>query len=120
MDTETEALMANIGQPVCPDLPNFLPGLPPEIGAMAKSIQDPGILADMIASTINSTPEKNKKFLELIDITNGLRSHANGQSSTGDSGPWQQDSEPGQGRHLIKSARILPASAVEAIREGTG
>ena len=66
-DTETEALMANIVN-LFARIAELSPGLPPEIGAMAKSIQDPGTLADMIASTINSTPEEKQKILELIDI----------------------------------------------------
>jgi ATP-dependent Lon protease len=49
------------------------PGLPKEIGAMAKSIQEPGILADMVASTINSTPEEKQKILETEDIKKRLK-----------------------------------------------
>jgi len=71
-DTETEALMANIVN-LFARIAELSPGLPPEIGAMAKSIQDPGTLADMIASTINSTPEEKQKILELIDINERLK-----------------------------------------------
>ena len=71
-DTETEALMANIVN-LFARIAELSPGLPPEIGTMAKSIQDPGTLADMIASTINSTPDEKQKILELIDINDRLK-----------------------------------------------
>ena len=34
------------------------PGLPAEVVNMAKSIPDPGVLADMVTSTINSKLEE--------------------------------------------------------------
>lgn len=71
-DTETEALMANIVN-LFARIAELTPGLPPEIGAMAKSIQDAGTLADMIASTINSTPDEKQKILELIDVNERLK-----------------------------------------------
>lgn len=71
-DTETEALMSNIVN-LFTRIAELSPGLPPEIGMMAKSIQDPGTLTDMIASTINSTPDEKQKILELIDIKARLK-----------------------------------------------
>ena len=71
-DTETEALMSNLVN-LFMRIAELSPGLPPEIGAMAKSIQEPGTLADMIASTINSTPEEKQRILELIDINERLK-----------------------------------------------
>ncbi len=71
-DTETEALMSNIIN-LFARIAELSPGLPPEIGSMAKSIQDPGTLADMIASTINSTPEEKQKILELTDYNERLK-----------------------------------------------
>ena len=38
--------------------------LPQEIGAMANSIKEPGTLADMVASTINSSTEEKQGILE--------------------------------------------------------
>ena len=70
-DKETDALMANI-------LGLFLrvvdlsPGLPKEIGAMAKSIQDPGILTDLIASTLNISVEEKQQILELVNTKERL------------------------------------------------
>jgi ATP-dependent Lon protease len=49
------------------------PGLPQEIVVMAKSIQEPGILADMISSTINSSLEEKQRVLEIYDIKKRLK-----------------------------------------------
>jgi ATP-dependent Lon protease len=49
------------------------PGLPPEIVTMAKSIQEPGILADMVASTINSSLEEKQGVLEIFDVKKRLK-----------------------------------------------
>jgi ATP-dependent Lon protease len=66
-DNETEALMSNlIGQFI--RIVELSPGLPPEIGQMAKSIPEAGTLADMVASTINSVPEEKQKVLEIQDV----------------------------------------------------
>lgn len=63
-DTETEALMSNlIG--LFEKIVEFSPGLPKEVGAMAKSIQEVGTLTDMVASTINLTLEEKQKMLEI-------------------------------------------------------
>jgi ATP-dependent Lon protease len=71
-DNETEALMSNlIGQFI--RIVELSPGLPPEIGQMAKSIPDAGTLADMIASTINSVPEEKQKVLEIQDVKARLK-----------------------------------------------
>jgi ATP-dependent Lon protease len=40
---------------------------------MAKTVQEPGTLADMVASTINATPEEKQKVLELIDVKKRLQ-----------------------------------------------
>lgn len=71
-DTETEALVANLLN-LFGRIAELSPGLPPEIGTMAKSIQEPGTLADMIASTINTTPDEKQKILELIDTHERLK-----------------------------------------------
>ena len=68
---EIDALMANlIG--LFTKVVEFSPGLSPDILSMAKSIQVPGILADMIASIINSTLEEKQKVLETLDIKKRL------------------------------------------------
>jgi len=71
-DKEIEALMTNIVSQFI-RVVELTPGLPQEIGIMAKSIQEPGILADMVASTINSTLEEKQTVLETLDIKKRLK-----------------------------------------------
>ena len=72
LDTETEAMMSNV-LGLFIRIVELSPGLPPEIGQMAKSIKEPGIMADMVASTINSTTEEKQKVLETVDIKKRLK-----------------------------------------------
>jgi len=71
-DKETEALVSNImglfGRVV-----ELSPGLPQEVLAMAKSIKEPGTLADMIASTLNSKVEEKQNILQTTDIKQRLK-----------------------------------------------
>ncbi|MDL1968374.1 MAG: endopeptidase La [Deltaproteobacteria bacterium] len=69
---EIDALMANLTG-LFTKVVEFSPGLSPDILSMAKSIQVPGILADMIASIINSTLEEKQKVLETLDIKKRLQ-----------------------------------------------
>ena len=71
-DKETEALMSNIISQF-ERIVELSPGLPPEIAQMAKTIQEPGTLADMIASTINSNPEEKQIVLEMVDVKKRLK-----------------------------------------------
>ncbi|MDX9788160.1 MAG: endopeptidase La [Desulfobacterales bacterium] len=70
-DKEVEALMANLTAQFT-RVVELSPGLPQEIIAMAKSIHEPGILADMVASTINSTAEEKQHVLEILSIKDRL------------------------------------------------
>ena len=71
-DKEIEALMSNmIGQ--FTRIAELSPGLPQEIVVMARSIKEPGILADMIASTINSSLEEKQNVLEIFDTKKRLK-----------------------------------------------
>ncbi len=70
-DKETEALMANLASQFS-RVVELSPGLPKEIVAMAKSLQDPGVMADMVASTINATAEEKQKVLEMIETKKRL------------------------------------------------
>jgi ATP-dependent Lon protease len=72
LDNETEALMSNIISQF-ERIVELSPGLPPEIAQMAKTIQEPGTLADMIASTINSNPEEKQIVLEMVDVKKRLK-----------------------------------------------
>ncbi|KJS31166.1 MAG: peptidase [Desulfatitalea sp. BRH_c12] len=69
---ETAALMANVVKQFNRII-ELSPGLPPEIGQMANTIKEPGTLADMIASTINSSPEEKQQVLETQDATKRLK-----------------------------------------------
>jgi ATP-dependent Lon protease len=71
-DIEIEALMANMVV-LFDRVVKLSPFLPPEFGVMAKSISEAGVLADMIASIINATPEEKQKILETIDVKERLR-----------------------------------------------
>jgi len=71
-DNEIEALMHNLVE-LFIKIVEFSPGLPQEIGGMAKSIKEPGTLADMVASTINTTQEEKQNVLEIIDIKKRLK-----------------------------------------------
>lgn len=69
---ETEALMANV-LVLFDRILKLSPFLPPEFGPMAKSISEPGVLADMITSIINAPPEEKQKILNIVNATERLR-----------------------------------------------
>ena len=71
-DDETQALMANLIKQF-DRVVQLSPGLPQEMGSMATSIKEPGTLADMVASTINSSPEEKQQVLETRDSTKRLK-----------------------------------------------
>jgi len=69
---EIEALKSNLVSQFSRVI-ELSPGLPPEIDQMAKSIQEPGTLADMVASTINASPEEKQKVLEQENVKERLK-----------------------------------------------
>jgi len=71
-DIEVEALMANLIS-LFERIVKLSPFLPQEFGAMAKTITDPGILADLIASVINAPIEDKQKIIEILDVKERLR-----------------------------------------------
>lgn len=71
-DKETRALMSNITG-LFNRVVELSPGLPKEIGDMANSLSEPGILADMVASTINIPNEEKQNVLELLDVKERLK-----------------------------------------------
>jgi ATP-dependent Lon protease len=71
-DIEVEALMANL-QSLFERIVRLSPFLPQEFGTMAKTITDPGILADLIASVINAPIEEKQKLIEILDVKERLR-----------------------------------------------
>ncbi len=71
-DIEIEALMANLVN-LFDRIVKLSPFLPQEFGQMAKSIAEPGVLADMIASIINASFEEKQHILEILDVRERLR-----------------------------------------------
>ncbi len=66
-DKEVEAMISNI-LGMFTRIVEISPGMPQEVAGVAKSITDPGILADMVTSTINSTAEEKQKVLAMDDV----------------------------------------------------
>ncbi len=71
-DIEVEALMANLIS-LFERIVKLSPFLPQEFGAMAKTITEPGVLADLIASVINAPTEEKQKIIEVLDVKERLR-----------------------------------------------
>ena len=71
-DIEIEALMANLNG-LFDRMVKLSPVLPQEFGAMAKAITSPGVLADVIASIINSLPAEKQNILEILDVKERLK-----------------------------------------------
>jgi len=69
---ENRALMANIVEQY-EKIVELSPGLPSEMGHMIKSLQDPSVLADMVASTINAPVIEKQKVIELLDVNKRLK-----------------------------------------------
>jgi ATP-dependent Lon protease len=71
-DKETQALMSNI-QGLFEQIIKLSPGLPQEMGAMAKTINEPGTLGDMVASIINAKLDEKQGVLEIADVKKRLQ-----------------------------------------------
>ncbi len=71
-DKETEALISNL-HGLFTRVVELSPALPQEIGSMAKTIHEAGILANMVASTINASLEEKQKILEIDDVNIRLK-----------------------------------------------
>jgi ATP-dependent Lon protease len=71
-DTETKALMSNIAG-LFNKVVSLSPGLPDEIASMSKTIKEPGVLADMVASVINAGLQEKQAVLETHDVKERLK-----------------------------------------------
>jgi ATP-dependent Lon protease len=71
-DDETEALINGVVAQFA-RIVELSPGLPGEIVQMARSIQAPGTLADMICSTISAGVDEKQGILELADAKERLK-----------------------------------------------
>lgn len=72
-DKEIKALMNNLLE-LYEEVVELSPALPKEIASMAKTIEEPGVLADMVTSTINSSITEKQKILEIQDVKRRLKS----------------------------------------------
>ncbi len=70
--TEIEALMTNLVN-LFARVVQASPTLPAEVVYMAQSIKEPGTLADMVASALNTSAEEKQKVLETLDVPERLR-----------------------------------------------
>jgi ATP-dependent Lon protease len=70
--TQTEALMTNIIH-LFTKVVDLSPVLPQEISSMAKSIQEPGVLSNMVASSINASVEEKQVVLEIDNVKKRLK-----------------------------------------------
>ncbi len=71
-DIEIEALMANLAG-LFDRIVKLSPFLPQEFGSMAKTINEAGVLADLIASIINATGDEKQHILEMLDVKERLK-----------------------------------------------
>ncbi|MBP8980944.1 MAG: endopeptidase La [Syntrophobacterales bacterium] len=71
-DIEIEALMVNLVG-LFERIVKLTPFLPQEFGSMAKTITDPGVLADLVASIINVSAEEKQQILETMAVKQRLR-----------------------------------------------
>ena len=71
-DIEIEALMANLME-LFEKIVKLSSFLPREFVAIAKSITEPGILADMVGSIINVSVEEKQAVLEIRDVRQRLK-----------------------------------------------
>lgn len=69
---ENRALMGNIVEQY-EKIVELSPGLPSEMGHMIKSLQEPNVLADMVASTINAPVKEKQNVIELLDVNKRLK-----------------------------------------------
>ncbi|MFO7753240.1 MAG: endopeptidase La [Desulfobacteraceae bacterium] len=69
---ENRALMANIAEQY-KKIVELSPGLPNEMRDLVNSLNEPDVMADMVASTINASVEEKQKVLELVDVTKRLK-----------------------------------------------
>ncbi len=69
---ENRALMANIAEQY-EKIVSLSPGLPAEMAHMIKSLKEPNVLADMVASSINAPVEEKQKVLEMLNVNQRLK-----------------------------------------------
>ena len=71
-DIEVDAMMSNLVG-LYQKVLKFSPYLPRELGALSRSLDEGGMLADLIASSLNISKDKKQKILEAVDIKKRLK-----------------------------------------------
>jgi ATP-dependent Lon protease len=71
-DVETEALAMSL-RDVAKQVIQLMPELPREAGSLVDSIQDPGQLADLVASNLDAPVEEKAALLESLDVKERIR-----------------------------------------------
>ncbi|MBS3756321.1 MAG: endopeptidase La [Desulfobacterales bacterium] len=70
-DKEIEAMMSNLVSQY-QKVVQLSSSLSDEMGSMAKSLEEPGTLADMVTSTIDSDTKEKQEVLEIFDVKQRL------------------------------------------------
>ncbi|MFP3869181.1 MAG: endopeptidase La [Desulfobacteraceae bacterium] len=70
-DMEAEALVSNL-KGLFLNMLELSPYLPAELGAMVREIDDPGMLADVVAGSLNIAKTDKQDLLETIDVKQRL------------------------------------------------
>ncbi len=70
-DKEVEALIYNL-RGLFQKVLELSPHIPSELGTIALNIEDPGILADMVASSLNISIPERQDILETLDVKTRL------------------------------------------------
>ena len=66
-NTETQALMSGV-KGIFQKFVEMAPNLPADLAIMALNVEEPGILADLIASVLNLALEDKQAILETLDV----------------------------------------------------
>jgi ATP-dependent Lon protease len=69
--TDTQALIVGV-KGIFQKFVEMAPNLPAELAIMAMNVEEPGVLADLIASTLNVPMEDKQGILETLDIKERL------------------------------------------------
>ena len=65
--TETQALMSGV-KGIFQKFVEMAPNLPADLAIVAMNVEDPGVLADLIASTLNLALEDKQAILETLEV----------------------------------------------------
>ncbi len=69
--TESQALLVGV-KGIFQKYVEMAPNLPAELAIMSMNLEDPGILADLIASSLNLSLEDKQSILEILDVNQRL------------------------------------------------